>query len=229
MISDNIERVRARIGAACQRCGRNPGEITLVGVTKFADIAAINEAIACGLKCLGENKVQQAAAKFPGIKDADGHVTRHMIGHLQTNKAKQALQLFDLIESVDSLKLAEAIDREAQMLNQTAHILVQVNTAGETKKFGIAPNEAGELVSGIAGLKHIHILGLMAIAPLTEDQDTVRTCFRGLRELRDRLSQQFTGQGNIRFQYLSMGMTDDFEIAIEEGSTMVRIGRAIFQ
>ena len=224
MIQDNISRILDKITAVCQRVGRDSGEIVLVGVTKFADASQINEAIQSGLRHIGENKVQEAQKKFSLIKDFDFKVTRHMIGHLQTNKVKHALESFDFIQSVDSLKLATALEVQAARQSRNIDILLQVNTAGEEQKFGIEPSETIRFVSEIFNLKHIRLRGLMVIAPLIQDKDIVRQCFRDLRILRDQINKKF----QIQLKYLSMGMTDDYEIAIEEGSNMVRIGRAIF-
>ena len=226
MIQDNISGILDKITIVCQRIGRDPGEIVLVGVTKFADASQVNEAIQSGLRHIGENKVQEAKKKFSLIKDSDFKVTRHMIGHLQTNKIKHALESFDLIQSVDSLKLAAALEAQAAGQNRNIDILLQVNTAGEEQKFGCAPREVIALIEEIVKLNHVRLLGLMTIAPLTQDTEIVRKCFKDLRLLRDQISGKFTD--GVEMKYLSMGMTDDYEIALEEGSNMVRIGRAIF-
>jgi len=227
MIQDNISEILHKITAVCERVGRDPGEIALVGVTKFADAPQINEAIQSGLKHIGENKVQEAQKKFSLIKDFDIKVTRHMIGHLQTNKVKHALESFDLIQSVDSLKLATALETQAAKQNRNIDILLQVNVAGEKQKFGSEPSEVLPLIEELIKLRHVHLMGLMTIAPFTQDAEITRKCFKDLRLLRDKISGQFT-DGNVEMKYLSMGMTDDYEIALEEGSNMVRIGRAIF-
>ena len=225
MIQDNIAGILDKITVVCQRIGRDPGEIVLVGVTKFADASQINEAIQSGLRHIGENKVQEAQKKFSLIKDHDFKVTRHMIGHLQTNKVKHAIESFDLIQSVDSLKLATALEVQATRQNKNIDILLQVNTAGEEKKFGCEPSAVIAFVSEIFKLEHVRLRGLMTIAPLVQDKDIVRQCFRDLRILRDQINKKF----QIELKCLSMGMTDDYEIALEEGSNMIRIGRAIFQ
>jgi len=224
MIEDNISEILGKISAICQRIGRDPSEITLVGVTKYADISQINEAVKFGLRDVGENKVQEAHKKFALLKDPDMKITRHMIGHLQTNKIKRALDCFDLIQSVDSLKLATALDAQAGGQNKNINILLQVNTAGEEQKFGCEPSEAIAFVCEIFKLKHVRLRGLMTIAPLVEDKDIIRQCFKDLRLLRDQINKKF----QVQLKYLSMGMTDDYDIALEEGSNMVRIGRAIF-
>jgi len=227
MIQDNISGILDKITAICQRIGRDPNEIVLVGVTKFADVSQVNEAIQSGLRHIGENKVQEAKKKFSLIKNSDFKVTRHMIGHLQTNKVKHALESFDLIQSVESLKLAATLEARAAGQNRNIDILLQVNTAGDEQKFGCAPREVIELIEEIIKLNHVCLLGLMTIAPLTQDMDITRKCFKDLRLLRDQISGQFTD--DVEMKYLSMGMTDDYEIALEEGSNMIRIGRAIFQ
>ena len=228
MIQDNISGVLDKITAVCQRIGRDPGEIVLVGVTKFADASQVNEAIQSGLRHIGENRVQEVQKKFSLIKDSDFKVTRHMIGHLQTNKIKHALESFDLIQSVDSLKLATALETQAAKQNRNVDILLQVNTAGEDQKFGCEPSEVCPLTKELIKLRHVRLMGLMTIAPLTQDTEIVRKCFRDLRLLSDQIREQFSDD-NLEMKYLSMGMTDDYEIALEEGSNMIRIGRAIFQ
>jgi pyridoxal phosphate enzyme (YggS family) len=152
-----------------------------------------------------------------------------MIGHLQTNKAKQAVQLFDLIQSVDSVRLADEIEKEAAKPAKTVDILIEVNTSGEEQKFGVHPDEVPILIKEISHCPHIRLLGLMTMAPLTEEKGRIRRCFRDLRELFDAVEEDFAASSNIQMKYLSMGMTSDYEIALEEGSNMVRIGRAIFK
>ena len=228
MIQANITRILKDIKRVCKQVGRNPEEIILVGVSKFANAVNIREAIDLGLKHIGENKVQQAQDKFPLLKESGFKVTKHMIGHLQTNKVKPALEVFDFIESVDSIRLADAIEKQAVKLNKTVDILLQVNTAGEQQKFGCDPKDVFNLVNQISSLKHVHLYGLMTIAPRLEDKTLVRQCFRDLKVLRDQVAQQFFQAKNIEMKYLSMGMSEDYAIAIEEGSNMIRIGRAIF-
>jgi PLP dependent protein len=201
--------------------------LTLVGVTKFADVAAINEALAAGLKNIGENKVQQAQEKFSQLSP-EYRVTKHFIGHLQTNKVKEALKLFDMIQSVDSLRLAGAIDKEAAKLNRTVDILVQVNTFGEEQKFGVSLPEAPELIRKISEKKNLCLKGLMTIAPFTEDEQIIRKCFRDLKNFFDQISKKFDQSPHVKMKYLSMGMTADYRIALQEGSNMIRVGRRIF-
>ncbi len=228
MIRDNLKHVEDSIAAICRRLGRKFEDIVLIGVTKYAEPANIREGVEAGLRHIGENKVQEAQRKFPVLDELGVKVTRHMIGHLQTNKAKLALEFFDLIQSVDSLKLAQEITKHAGKSGKNADILIQVNTAGEEQKFGTAKNQAVSLVEEVSKLPGVRIQGLMAIAPLTDDKNIVRECFRGLRTLSEDFSKKYAGSKNVEMKYLSMGMTDDYEIALEEGSNMLRIGRAIF-
>lgn len=222
IIAYNLQVVRERISSACERVGRNPEEITLIVVTKTIDPERINEAIDAGAKHIGENRVQEAWEKFPAIKPA----TRHLIGHLQTNKTKRAVQIFDWIQSVDSFHLAEKIDQEASKLGKTIPILLEVKTSPEETKYGVSVSETMALVEKISTFDHLRIKGLMTIAPFTDDEKTVRKSFQGLRNLRDAIKQaKITG---VEMKHLSMGMSSDFEIAVEEGATMVRIGTAIF-
>jgi pyridoxal phosphate enzyme (YggS family) len=214
-IKANVDTVRRRIEYACQRAGRSPAEITLVAVTKTVDPPAVAAAFAAGIRHFGENRVQEAVTKIEQLAALTPHPTWHMVGHLQTNKAKKAVEIFDVIESVDSLRLAEAL---SQRTPKTLPILLEVNVAGEASKSGFAIDEVVPALEAISGLPNIAIKGLMTIAPLADDPEEVRPVFHKLRSLRDSLG----------LEHLSMGMTDDFEVAIEEGATMVRIGRAIF-
>ncbi|MDO8580622.1 MAG: YggS family pyridoxal phosphate-dependent enzyme [Candidatus Omnitrophota bacterium] len=227
MIRDNLRAVEERISSVCKRLGRNPQEIVLIGVTKYADIAQIKEALQAGLTHIAENKVQQAQERLPALDGVIPSLTKHMIGHLQSNKAKQALQLFDLIHSVDSLKLAQEIDKQAQKLNKEAQILVQVNTSGEKSKSGAESAQAVSLVQQISVLPHVKALGLMTMAPLTEDQNIVRQAFRELKKIFDQIATMSLSR--VEMRYLSMGMSQDYEIALEEGANMIRIGSAIFK
>lgn len=216
MIADNIQSVTQRIASACEKSGRASSDVKLVCVTKMASIEAMEEAIAAGAHILGENRVQDASAKYAIIGNK---AEWHLIGHLQTNKAKEAVRIFSLIHSVDSARLAKEIDREAAKINKVQDILIQVNVSGEESKFGIEPGSLENLLKEISAFSNVNIKGLMTIAPEVDDPETIRPYFRALRELRDRISN---------LQLLSMGMTGDFEVAIEEGSNMVRVGRAIF-
>ncbi len=214
-IAENLASVRQRIDAACQRAGRSPGDVTLVGVSKGATAQAVAEACAAGLTDVGENRVQEAVVKIEAVSILSHQPTWHLIGHLQTNKAKTATRLFDILHSVDSLRLAQALSRRA---SEILPVLLEVNVAQDAAKFGFAPEEVTSALAAIAALPNLDVRGLMTIAPLTDDPETSRPVFRRLRELGDALN----------LAELSMGMTGDFEVAIEEGATMIRVGRAIF-
>jgi len=214
-IAENLARVRSRIEAACCRAGRAPAEVTLVGITKGFPPEAVAEAVAAGLEDAGENRVQEAAAKIEALAARGIRPRWHLVGHLQTNKAKTALDLFAILHSVDSLRLAEALDRHA---SRPVAVLLEVNVAQEASKFGFTPGELPAALSSISSLPHLDVRGLMTVAPQAADPEAVRPVFRRLRELRDACG----------LRDLSMGMTDDFEVAIEEGATLVRVGRAIF-
>ncbi|MEN3189354.1 MAG: YggS family pyridoxal phosphate-dependent enzyme [Atribacterota bacterium] len=223
VVKDNLEIINKRIKETALKVNRNPDEIKLVAVTKTATIDQIKEAIDAGVKIIGENKVQEAKKKYQLLTN---DIEWHLVGHLQTNKAKYAVGLFDLIHSVDSVKLAKEIDRRSLQFNKITDILVEVNVSGEETKYGIKPEEVELFLREISGFSGIRVKGLMTIAPIAQNQEEVRPYFRKLREL----SKQINNMNikNIKMEYLSMGMTDDFEVAIEEGSNMVRIGRGIF-
>jgi pyridoxal phosphate enzyme (YggS family) len=221
-VAENLLAVRERVSAACERAGRSPDDVAIVAVSKTFPATMVAEACRAGLTDMGENRVQEAAAKIPQVEALGSRPRWHLVGHLQTNKVKTALGLFDIIHSVDSLRLAEAISRQAEQaaLRQAGPVpvLLEVNVGGEASKFGFVPEEVGRAVEQIARLPGLVVQGLMTVAPLSGDPEEVRPVFRELRRLRDALG----------LRHLSMGMTDDFEVAIEEGATMVRIGRAIF-
>jgi len=220
-IKDNLLKVRERIAQAAKRCGRAPESIQIVAVSKMIPPEKIVEAIDAGITDIGENRVQEAAKKFPIIHR---DVKWHLVGHLQTNKVKNALEIFDLIHSVDSVRLMDAIEKRAS--GQVVDILVQVNTSDEETKYGIKPNEIIGFMKLANQYEHIRVRGLMTIGLFTEDSELVRPCFRLLRELRDEVAKE--NLPRIEMKYLSMGMTNDFEVAIEEGANIVRIGTAIF-
>ena len=223
MIADNLKDVTLRISRCCEKSGRAASDVRLVCVTKEAEAAQTGEAIRLGVKDIGENRVQDAISKHGVI----GTRTRwHLVGHLQTNKAKDAVRIFDLIHSVDSARIGKEIDKEAKKIDKVQDILIQVNTSGEESKFGIEPKDAAGFFKEVALYPNINILGLMTIAPEVEDPEKARPCFRKLCQLRDELKDYQLSTMNYE---LSMGMSNDFEVAIEEGSTMVRIGRAIFK
>jgi len=214
-IEQNVRRIEERIAGACERSGRSADEVTLVAVTKTIDIPAIEAAFDAGVVNFGENRVQEALSKIERLERLKPRLTWHMVGHLQTNKAKTAVDIFDIIHSVDSLRLAEELSRRSQ---RDLSVLIEVNVTGEETKSGFSVNDVNGAITRIARLPNIVIEGLMTIAPWVDDAEQVRTVFRQLRQLRDALG----------LKHLSMGMTDDFEVAIEEGATLVRIGRAIF-
>jgi pyridoxal phosphate enzyme (YggS family) len=222
-IGTNVARVRARIAEAALRSGRRPDDVTLVGVTKTVGLDRIREVVACGVRALGENRIQEARTKVPEVPG----VTWHLVGSLQRNKVKEALRLFEVIHSVDSLALAEELGRRgAEPKGRGAvEILIQVNISGEPQKHGVHPEDAPGLIAQAILLAGVRVRGLMGMAPLMGHPDEARPYFRRLRELRDRVAEALPGSGAID---LSMGMTDDFEVAIEEGATMVRVGRALF-
>jgi len=212
-----------RMDQAAKRAGRDPEEIKLVTVSKTVEPARIREAIEAGVTILGENYVQEARRKIEEI----GHgIQWHMIGHLQTNKAKYAVSLFDYVHSIDGISLAREIDRRAAQKGRRVRALVEVNLSGETSKFGIDPEDVMELIQHVASLKHISIEGLMTMPPYFDDPERARPYFVGLRELRDRVRREKIE--GLRMDELSMGMSGDFEAAIEEGATMIRVGTAIF-
>ena len=229
MIKENVLKVQGQIQEAVKRASQDQKKIILVAVTKFAPLDAIQEAIDAGIIHIAENRVQEAEKKFPPLLSKNPQVRSHVIGHLQTNKAKDAIKVCSLIQSVDSLKLANEIEKQAAKLNKTAEILVQFNTAREEQKFGAQSEEALSLIESISQLPHLHVKGFMCMAPYTDDQGVIRKTFSELRNIRDRIAQRFVGHPKIETGVLSMGMSGDYKIAIEEGSTMVRVGSAIFK
>lgn len=228
-IRDNLSSVRDRIASAAARSGRAAAAITLVAVTKTVPAAAILDGIAAGIAIIGENRVQEASEKHSAIGAAIGEAAQwHLVGHLQSNKARKAVELFSLIHSVDSAGLALEIGRRAQVLGKVQDVLVEVNTSGEGQKFGIDPdaNTVLTVIRAMQGTPGIRVLGLMTVGPLTEDHGKVRSAFRTLKALFERVRSERVP--NVEMRHLSMGMSGDFEAAIEEGSTMVRVGSAIF-
>lgn len=228
MIRGNILHVLDEISIACRSTSRDPKDIVLVGVTKFADAADVDTAIQNGLLHIGENRVQSASLKFSQLQSDTVPVTKHLIGHLQTNKVKLALELFDLIQSIDSQKLLSTIQDQALKLNRKIDVLIQVNVGEETQKYGIRMDQAEELIAFGSECSQVNIKGLMMIAPLSDDKHLIRDCFKRLKELFDKLQQKQHNWANVEMKYLSMGMTADFTAAIEEGSNMIRVGRKIF-
>ena len=224
IIKNNLEIINEKIKKAALKADKNPEEIKLVAVAKTATIEQIEEAIKAGVKIIGENKVQEAKEKYQ-IITAD--IEWHLVGHLQTNKVKYAVEIFDCIHSVDSIKLAEEIDKRSLQFGKTTNVLVEVNVSGEESKYGIKPEEVEPFLKEISEFSRIRVRGLMTIAPIIEeDKEEVRPYFRKLRELSKEIKSK--NIKNVKMDYLSMGMSEDFEIAIEEGANMVRIGRGIF-
>jgi PLP dependent protein len=223
MIADNLKSVRQRIARSCEKVGRSSEDVTLVCVTKEASVPQIEEALSARVTNLGENRVQELASKYKLIGD---RAAWHLVGHLQTNKVKDVVRIAALIHSVDSIRLAEAINKEASKIGKIQDILVQVNTSGEKTKFGLVPAKVADFIKESAIYTNISVKGLMTIAPEVGDPETARPYFRKLKELSNKIYELRVTSYELRT--LSIGMSDDFEVAIEEGSTMVRIGRAIF-
>jgi PLP dependent protein len=225
--SDNIAAIRQRIEAAARRVGRNPQEIALMAVTKTHPPQRIREAYAAGIRIFGENRVQEFAGKADSLLElADSEW--HMIGHLQSNKAGKAAELFSAVDSVDSLRLADRLNAAAKKENKKLPVLIEINVGGEQAKSGVAPEspEFDELLLNAPGFAALQFRGLMTVPPFTEDPEQARPYFRKLREIRDSIGKRRLP--SIAMEGLSMGMSHDFEVAIEEGSTCVRVGTAIF-
>ena len=220
-LQENFRKVRERIEAACVRVGRSPSGVTVVAVSKSQPPEAVRAVVDLGELIFGENRVQEAKAKIPLCPE---RARWHMIGHLQSNKARDAVSLFTMIESVDSLHLAEELEKWAGKQAKTIPILLEVNIAGESSKFGYPRDTVLRELNQINDLRHLEFHGLMTIAPYTTDAEKVRPVFRKLRELKAECEQTL----GVPLQHLSMGMSGDFEVAIEEGATMVRIGSALF-
>ena len=214
-IRANLERVRERLTRAAERAGRRASDVLLIGVSKTVEVARIRQAIEAGVPALGENRVQEARDK---VTELGRPVPWHLIGHLQTNKVRDALELFDVVHSLDRLDLAKELDKRARARGRTVDVLVEVNVAGEASKGGVGPDGLGGLLDAVAAMSAVKVRGLMAIPPEAKEPDDSRVWFRALRKLGERHG----------FTELSMGMSGDFEVAIEEGATMVRVGTAIF-
>jgi pyridoxal phosphate enzyme (YggS family) len=226
-IVENVARVRERIAATAQRAGRNPEEITLMGVSKTFPVERIREAYAAGLRVFGENRVQEFADKAGSLHDlADAEW--HLIGHLQSNKAAKAAELFGAVDSVESVRLAEKLNGAAEKAGKMLPILIEINVGGEDAKSGVAPSsqELEQILLGAPGWESLRIRGLMTVPPYSDDPESARPFFRQLLEIRDRIvSRRLVA---VSMEVLSIGMSHDFEVAIEEGSTCVRVGTAIF-
>ena len=222
-IKENIENVERKIQAACDRSGRKREDVLLLAVSKTIDVPRIKEAVECGLTSLGENKVQEIMDKYEPMGEG---VKWHLIGHLQTNKVKYIIDKVELIHSVDSLKLAEEISKRAKAKGITANILLEINAAGEESKFGLKPEEFEEAVREISVLDNIKIRGLMTVAPNVENPEENRIYFKQMKQLLVDINAKKID--NVNMDVLSMGMTGDYEVAIEEGATIVRVGTGIF-
>ncbi len=222
MVKDNVARVRERIAKVCSRVNRDSFEVKIVAVSKGRGVRDIKEAVSSGLTDIGENRIQEALGKYNtlGNESFGSSIKWHMIGHLQTNKVKDAVKIFDLIHSVDSLALAQEIDKRAARINKIQNILIEIKTSPEATKFGLDPDKAIETIKDISKLQNIEIKGLMTVAPLVSQPEEARPYFKKLRQLRESI--------NISYK-LSMGMTDDFEVALEEGADIIRLGRGIFE
>ena len=223
-IARNLARIRASIARACSRAGRSPDTVRLVGVTKTVDVGRVREGVSAGIAVLGENYVQEARQKREALSDVQ--VEWHFIGHLQSNKAKVAVECFDWIHTVDREKLARELDRQALKKGRRIPVLIQVNTGDEASKSGVPPQKALELFRAVTPLEGLSLRGLMTLPPYLEDLEAVRPHFRLLREILDRMRQEASEPEALA--ELSMGMSHDFETAIEEGATMIRVGTALF-
>ena len=226
-IAENVVLVRERIAAAARRVGRNPDEVTLMGVSKTFPVESIREAYTAGLRVFGENRVQEFSGKATALRDLSD-CEWHLIGHLQTNKAAKAVELFDAVDSVDSVRAAEKLNSMAEGANKILSVLIEINVGGESAKSGVAlgSDELELLLQGAPRWGNLTIRGLMTVPPYTEDSKGSRAYFRQLRQIRDGIAAR--GLPKIGMAVLSMGMSHDFEVAIEEGSTCVRVGTAIF-
>jgi len=222
-VAENVKNVKTRIEKAALRVGRKPESVTLIAVTKTVGTARIQEALSAGIRHFGENRIQEAKDKIPGIGRA---AQWHLIGHLQTNKARQAVALFDRIHSVDSLRVAEALQREAEKKKKRLPVLIQVNIAGEERKSGVEAEGVLDLIQAISKMENLLVEGLMTIPPYDENPEETRPVYKRLREVWGEVKAIKLPRVNM--QHLSMGMSHDFETAVEEGATLVRVGTAIF-
>ena len=223
-IKDNIDDILKRVGNACKKAGRNPGDITVVAVSKTVDYQRAKEAVEAGINNLGENRVQELVKKYEDMKDTDAKW--HMIGHLQKNKVKYIIDKTVLIHSIESLELAEEINKRANKNNLIADILIELNIGEEESKFGITEERVYDFINSMDKFDNIRVLGLMTVAPFCENPEDARWVFKKMKNIYDKVSTMKLQ--NVQMKYLSMGMTNDFEIAIEEGSNIIRIGTAIF-
>lgn len=219
----NIEEINEKIDAACKRADRNRDDVTLIGVTKTIDEEIINASLSYGITHIGENKVQEVTRKYEQINEG---VKWHLIGHLQSNKVKYIIDKVDLIHSVDSLKLAKEIDKRAGQHNKIMEVLIQINIADEDSKFGVPMDRLSELLKEISKMLHIKVVGLMNIAPFYGDSELARKDFKVMKNIFDTI--ETVALDNVEMKYLSMGMTGDFEVAVEEGANLLRVGTGIY-
>ncbi len=224
MIPESVEKIRGRIDQACRKAGRQASDVTLLAVSKTFPAASVGEVVSCGVTDIGENYVQELLAKKEAL--ADERIRWHFIGHLQSNKVKYIAGWIHLIHAVDSTSLAEEINKKAESAGRIIDILLEVNSTGEESKFGISPRDAEGLVRSVEHCENIRVCGLMTMSLFLPDPEGSRPYYRSMSKLRDRLSR--LDQKNVDMKHLSMGMTGDFEVAIEEGATIVRIGTALF-
>ncbi len=234
MLKDNLQKLQEKIYSTCQKIGRNPSEIVLVAVTKNVSVEKIKEVISSGVRNIGENRIQEAIKKYEELAKSQelraksNSVEWHMVGHLQRNKVKYAVKIFNLIQSVDDFELAEEISQQAKKINKIQDCLIEVKVSPEATKYGCPPDKVEELIKQTNQLINIRIRGLMAMAPFFENPEETRPYFRQAKKLFDKVRSTFNFQLST-FNFLSMGMSNDFVIALEEGANMLRIGRAIFE
>ncbi len=221
VILDNYSALVKEVASAAESCGRDPGSIRILAVSKTVAASTIQEAIDLGIRLFGENRVQEAGSK---ISELRGDFSFHLVGHLQSNKAGDAVRLFDVIHSIDKAGTAEKVEREAERAGKKQKILIQVNTSGEDTKSGVSPDKAIDLCTAAVQMRHLELLGLMTIGPFTDDTMRVRVAFAALRKLLEECNSRL----GLEMRELSMGMSSDYRIAIEEGATMLRIGTALF-
>ena len=223
-IKENIDGILERIADVCERSGRNPDDITLIAVSKTVNADRAREAVEAGILNLGENRVQELTDKYEKLSDTE--VKWHMIGHLQKNKVKYIIDKVELVHSVESVELANEINKRAEKNNLKVNILVELNIGEEESKFGISEESVYDFVKSLEQFENINVLGIMTVAPLAEDPEEIRWVFKKMKVIFDKLSSMNIKNSNMKF--LSMGMTNDFEIAIEEGANIIRIGTAVF-
>lgn len=222
-VISNCREFRQRLEDTAARCGRDIAEITVVAVAKTRPLQDVLDAAMAGMKHFGENRVQEAERKYAGLERG---FRLHMIGHLQSNKAKVAVELFDVIQSVDSIKLAEILEKEYARIGRRGEIMLEVNTSGEPQKYGLAPHDVAAVANRIFEMDSICLTGLMTVGPLTDDDSSIHRSFADLRDAFERIKSEHGNRSE--FSILSMGMSDDYEIAVEEGASMIRVGRALF-